>query len=116
VDELFRLNPGAREGIAEGQVLTIPQRGLSVRKKKRTIVTIPYFLKRRSIPYRKTIPETEDVMRANPGLSVETFQIGKTIRIPFFESYEVILPYEEQTLTLSIKSAGEKLSTVCKTL
>ena len=25
----------------------------------------------------------EDVLRANPGLSVETFQIGKTIRIPF---------------------------------
>jgi len=36
----------------------------------------------------------EDVVVANPGLSVETFQIGRVIRIPFFESYETFVPYE----------------------
>jgi ABC-type branched-subunit amino acid transport system substrate-binding protein len=40
------------------------------------------------------------VILANPGLSVETFQIGKTIRIPFFESYEVVEPLEEQTTNI----------------
>src|SRR5690554_6691040 len=40
-------------------------------------------------------------MRANPGLSVETFSIGKTIRVPFFESYEVITPYENQTTNIN---------------
>jgi LysM repeat protein len=54
-------------------------------------------------------------MRANPGLSVETFQIGKTIRIPFFESYEVILPYEEQTTNIIHKvSWGETLYSIAK--
>lgn len=45
--------------------------------------------------------QPEDVMRANPGLSVETFSIGKTIRVPFFESYEVITPYENQTTNIN---------------
>jgi len=36
----------------------------------------------------------EDVVVANPAYRVETFQIGRVIRIPFFESYETFVPYE----------------------
>ena len=36
----------------------------------------------------------EDIIAANTGLSINTFQIGKTNRIPFFESNETFSSYE----------------------
>lgn len=104
VNEVNRYNPGADEGISEGQVLTIPQR--------RTISEV----KEENYRYHTILPKEtlysvsrtyslkpQDVMLANPGLSAETFRIGKTIRVPFFESYEVIAPYEDQTVNISHK-------------
>lgn len=116
VDEIFRLNPGAREGIAEGQVLTIPQRRVISQEKEENYRYHTILPKETLYSVSKTYSlKPEDVMRANPGLSVETFQIGKTIRIPFFESYEVILPYEEQTTNIIHKvSRGETLYSIAK--
>ncbi|MFA7494576.1 MAG: LysM peptidoglycan-binding domain-containing protein, partial [Proteiniphilum sp.] len=93
VDEIFRLNPGTGEGINEGQVLTIPQRRVISQEKEENYRYHTILPKETLYSVSRTYSlKPEDVMRANPGLSVETFQIGKTIRIPFFESYEVILP------------------------
>ncbi|SEA27123.1 ABC-type branched-chain amino acid transport system, substrate-binding protein [Porphyromonadaceae bacterium KH3R12] len=116
VDEIFRLNPGAREGIAEGQALTIPQRRVISQEKEENYRYHTILPKETLYSVSKTYSlKPEDVMRANPGLSVETFQIGKTIRIPFFESYEVILPYEEQTTNIIHKvSRGETLYSIAK--
>lgn len=116
VDQVFRLNPGAREGITEGQVLTIPQRRVISEEKEENYRYHTILPKETLYSVSRTYSlKPEDVMRANPGLSVETFQIGKTIRIPFFESYEVILPYEEQTTNIIHRvSRGETLYSIAR--
>ncbi|MEA4916409.1 LysM peptidoglycan-binding domain-containing protein [Proteiniphilum sp.] len=116
VEEVFRLNPGAREGITEGQVLSIPQRRVISNEKEENYRYHTILPKETLYSVSRTYSlKPEDVMNANPGLSVETFQIGKTIRIPFFESYEVILPYEEQTTNIIHKvSRGETLYSIAK--
>lgn len=116
VEEIFRLNPGAREGIAEGQVLTIPQRRVISEEKEENYRYHTILPKETLYSVSRTYSlKPEDVMNANPGLSVETFRIGKTIRIPFFESYEVILPYEEQTTNILHKvTRGETLYSIAR--
>uniref|UniRef100_UPI002608BA55 LysM peptidoglycan-binding domain-containing protein n=1 Tax=uncultured Proteiniphilum sp. TaxID=497637 RepID=UPI002608BA55 len=116
VDEVFRLNPGAKEGITEGQVLTIPQRRVISEEKEENYRYHTILPKETLYSVSRTYSlKPEDVVRANPGLSVETFRIGKTIRIPFFESYEVILPYEEQTTNIIHKvERGETLYSIAK--
>lgn len=114
VDELYRLNPFAREGIAEGRQLTIPQRRVISREKEENYRYHTISPKETLYSVSKTYSlKPEDILRANPGLSPETFQIGKTIRVPFFESYEVILPYEEQKVNIIHKVAkGETLYSI----
>lgn len=116
VDEVYRLNPGARQGIAEGQVLTIPQRRVISEEKEENYRFHTILPKETLYSVSRTYSlKPEDVMNANPGLTVATFQIGKTIRIPFFESNEVILPYEEQTVRILHKvSKGETLFSIAK--
>lgn len=116
VGEIYRLNPGARQGIIEGQVLTIPQRRVISEEKEENYRYHTILPKETLYSVSRTYSlKPEDVMRANPGLSVETFQIGKTIRIPFFESYEVILPYEEQTTNIIHKvGRGETLYSIAR--
>ena len=98
VDQINRLNPGAAEGIAEGAILTIPQRRVLSEEKEKNYRYHTILPKETLYSVSRTYHlKPEDVVRANPGLSAETFQIGKTIRIPFFESYEVVMPFEKQT-------------------
>ncbi|MDR2815976.1 MAG: LysM peptidoglycan-binding domain-containing protein [Proteiniphilum sp.] len=116
VDEIFRLNPGASEGVAEGRALTIPQRRVISDEKEENYRYHTILPKETLYSVSRTYSlKPEDVMRANPGLSVETFRIGTTIRIPFFESYEVILPFEEQTANIIHKvERGETLYSIAK--
>ncbi len=102
VAEINRYNPGASEGITVGQLLTIPQRRVISEEKEENYRFHTILPKETLYSVSKTYSlKPEDVMLANPGLSAETFQIGKTIRIPFFESYEVIAPYEHQTKNIT---------------
>ena len=102
VEEIYRLNPSSRESIAEGQVLTIPQRRVISEVKEENYRYHTILPKETLYSVSRTYSlKPEDIMRANPGLSVETFQIGKTIRVPFFESYETILPLEQQVTQVS---------------
>lgn len=97
VDEIIRSNSGLTENIAEGRVIAIPQqRTLSdTRENYRYHTILP---KETLYAVSKTYSlKPEDLLAANPGLSVETFQTGKTIRIPFFQSGADFVPYGEQT-------------------
>ena len=75
-EAIYRLNPGSRYGIRAGDVLKIPQESGSyifhTIQPKETL----YGLSQR---YHM---KGEDIIAANPGLSIETFTIGKIIRIP----------------------------------
>ncbi|MDI9605479.1 MAG: LysM peptidoglycan-binding domain-containing protein [Bacteroidota bacterium] len=95
VEEVYRLNPTARDGIIEGQLLVIPQRRIISEEKEENYRYHTILPKETLYSVSRTYSlKPEDVVRANPGLSVETFQIGRVIRIPFFESYETVVPYE----------------------
>ena len=87
VTEIYRYNPGAQEKIIEGQALVIPQRKtvspvLEENYRYHTILAgeTLYSVSR---TYKL---KPEEIIVANPGLSPETFQSGKTIRIPFFKT------------------------------
>lgn len=116
VNEIYRFNPGASEGIGEGQILTIPQRRVISEVKEENYRYHTILPKETLYSVSKTYRlKPEDIMRANPGLTVETFRIGKTIRVPFFESYEIITPYENQTTNISHHvTKGETLYSIAR--
>jgi LysM repeat protein len=76
VDAIHRLNPGSKDGIKAGNTLKIPQESGSyfyhTIQPKETLYSVS----------RQYQMKGEDIMAVNPGLSVETFTIGKIIRIP----------------------------------
>lgn len=116
VDEVYRLNPDAKNGIAVGEVLTLPQRRVISEVKEENYRYHTILPKETLYSVSKTYSlKPEDIMRANPGLSAETFQIGKTIRVPFFESYQQVTPYESQTSDITHKvSRGETLYSISR--
>ena len=116
VDEIYKLNPGARESIRVGEVLTIPQRRVISEVKEENYRYHTILPKETLYSVSRTYSlKPEDVIAANPGLSVETFQIGRTIRVPFFESYEVIKPFEAQTTEIKHRvSRGETLYSISR--
>ena len=116
VDDIYRLNPIAKDGIGVDQVLIIPQRRVISEVKEENYRYHTILPKETLYSVSKTYSlKPEDVIAANPGLTVETFQIGKTIRIPFFESYQVVTPYETQTTEITHKvSRGETLYNISR--
>ncbi len=93
--EIYRLNPSARDGITEGSILIIPQRKIISVVKEENYRYHTISPKETLYSVSKTYSLTPvDIIAANPGLSISTFQIGKTIRIPFFESNETFSSYE----------------------
>ena len=75
-DDIYRLNPGSEAGIRADEMIRIPQESGSyiyhTIEPKETLYSLSkrYFMR------------GEDIIAANPGLSVETFTIGRIIRIP----------------------------------
>ena len=93
--EIYRLNPTARDGISEGAILIVPQRKIISEVKEENYRYHTISPKETLYSVSRTYSLTpQDVIAANPGLSAHTFQIGKTIRIPFFESNEKFSSYE----------------------
>jgi LysM repeat protein len=76
VDDIYNLNPGSNTGIKAGSQLKIPQNSGSffyhTIQPQETLYSVS----------RRYEMKGEDIFSANPGLSIETFTIGKTIRIP----------------------------------
>jgi len=75
-EEIYRFNPESRYVIRAGDVLKIPQESSSYLFHTIQSQETLYGLSQR---YHM---KGEDIIAANPGLSIETFIIGKTIRIP----------------------------------
>jgi len=76
VEEIYGLNPESKNGIRAGDVLKIPQESGSY---------IYHTIQSQETLYglaQKYQMKGEDIIAANPGLSIQTFTIGKTIRIP----------------------------------
>jgi hypothetical protein len=75
-DDIYRLNPESQKVIRIGDTLKIPQESGSyvyhTIQPKETLFALS----------QKYHMKGEDIIAANPGLSVETFRIGKIIRIP----------------------------------
>ena len=76
MDEIYRLNPASKTVIRAGDVLKIPQESSSYLYHTILPKETLYGLA------QKYYMKGEDIIAANPGLSVATFLIGKTIRIP----------------------------------
>lgn len=116
VENIYKYNSGARNGIVEGQYLTIPQKRIISNDKEENYRYHTIRPKETLYSVARTyelLPE--DVKTANPGLTVETFQIGKIIRIPFFESNEVFIPYEKQIANVRYTvKRGETLYRIAK--
>lgn len=82
VEDIIRLNPGLTENLSEGQVLVIPQ--------QKKLFTSDEGFTYHTIIAKETLYSVsklyklkpENLIEANSGLSVETFQVGKIIRIP----------------------------------
>ncbi len=93
-EAIYKLNPTAREGITVGAVLEIPQRKIisDVKEENYRYHTISPQETLYSVSRTYSLTP-ENIIAANPGLSVQSFQIGKTIRIPFFESNETFSSY-----------------------
>jgi LysM repeat protein len=76
IEAIYRLNPGSKDGIKIGNSLKIPQESGSyfyhTIQPKETLFSVS----------RQYQMKGEDIMAVNPGLSIETFTIGKVIRIP----------------------------------
>lgn len=117
-EEIYRLNPSARDGITEGAVLSIPQRKVISEVKEENYRYHSISPKETLYSLSKTYSLTpEDIIIANPGLSVETFQIGRTIRIPFFESNESFSTYEGPVIVEQMEhkvKSGETLYNIAQ--
>lgn len=102
--DIYQLNPGSEQGIQAGSQLKIPQESGSyfyhTIQPKETLYSV-------SKRYYMT---GNDIITANPGLSVETFTIGKTIRIPINQVTNPLEGNEEynQRITNSLLNFSKK--------
>ena len=115
VEEIYRYNPTAREVIKVGQVLIIPQPKVAEKDESYRYHTIQPKETLYSVARMYSL-RPEDIVAANPGLSEETFQIGKTIRIPLpasNESYAYYSDRQTQQVIHKVKK-GETLYSIAR--
>ncbi len=82
-EAIYQLNPESRNGIKTGEILKIPQKSQQIVyhtiQPKETLYSVS----------KKYNISGEDIIVSNPGLSVQTFTIGKTILIPIYKEISV---------------------------
>lgn len=91
-EAIYKLNPGSKEGIKAGEVLLIPQKKAGVKGSNAetyTFHTIEAKETLYAVSMKYKVP-AQYILQANPGLSVKTFQKGRTIRIPSNESIQAM--------------------------
>ncbi|MCD8267446.1 MAG: LysM peptidoglycan-binding domain-containing protein [Parabacteroides sp.] len=115
VDDIYRLNPESRESIKAGATLKIPQKDVSSASMEKTEDNYLYHTIQPketlySLSIRYSVPGP-DIIAANPGLSVATFTIGKTIRIPA-APIESLPTKEVKTVTKEIEYTVAKKETM----
>ncbi|RHJ94977.1 LysM peptidoglycan-binding domain-containing protein [Parabacteroides bouchesdurhonensis] len=115
VDDIYRMNPGSKEGIKAGAILKIPQKDAATVPAESlagdyTYHTIQPKETLYSLSLKYTIP-AESIIQANPGLSTSTFTIGKTIRIPATR-IETLPTTEKKSVTKEIEYTIQKKETM----
>ncbi len=113
-EDIYRLNPDSRNGIKAGAQLKIPQsKHATAAGAKAGNYVYHTILPREtlySLSLRYDIPATK-IIDANPGLSVETFTIGKTIRVPssaIGTAKAALAPMNKPTITTKDYTVGKK--------
>lgn len=85
-EDIYRLNPDSRKSIRAGETLRVPQRGAAEKAEGSGKDSYIYHtIQPKETLYALSVRYAvagQDIIAANPGLSVATFTIGKTIRIP----------------------------------
>ncbi len=103
IDLIYKFNPGSDSILSVGQELKIPQISGSyifhTILPKETLYSLA----------RKYYMTGEDIIEANPGLSIQTFSIGKTIRIPV---NQVTHPIEGDDETKQMEQTNALLKTI----
>ena len=125
VDDIYKLNPGSNEAIKAGEKLKIPQKRVIPKNDTRPIQSDEYIyhtIKAGDTPYgvsKKYNVSGEVLFEANPGLSQESFLIGKTIRIPtgitIKQTSEVIQNINGSKEVYYTVLAGDTRYNICKT-
>lgn len=115
VNDIYRLNPESKESIKAGATLKIPQKDVSSASLESTEDNYLYHTIQPketlySLSIRYAVPGP-DIIAANPGLSVSTFTIGKTIRIPA-TPIESLPTKEVKTVTKEIEYTIAKKETM----
>lgn len=115
VDDIYRLNPESRESIKAGATLKIPQRDAGSASLENTEDNYLYHTIQPketlySLSIRYAVPG-QHILEANPGLSVSTFTIGKTIRIPA-TPIESLPTKEVKTVTKEVEYTIAKKETM----
>jgi LysM repeat protein len=87
VEDIYRLNPESREVIKAGAKLRIPQKDIAttITAAQEDLAYSFHTIQPKETLYslsKKYQVPAAGIINANPGLSVATFQTGKTIRIP----------------------------------
>lgn len=117
VKEIYKLNPNAEKGIKTGDQLKIK------RIKRKASGYSNHLIEAKETFYsvaRMYNISVEDIKVANPGLSETTFNIGKTIRIPSYNSTSIEEPTADENTeniapgTYKVKK-GETLYSIGRT-
>ncbi len=112
VESIYQLNPDSRKSIQVGSALKIPQISGSYYyhtiQPKETLYSVS----------KKYGMKGSNIIDANPGLSIQTFTIGKTIRIPTnqvntpMESGNEFAQKKETEALLTQKEKGEDIQVI----
>ncbi len=84
-EDIYRLNPESKKTIKAGSKLKIPQKEAFSTTSSPEEAFVFHTIQAGETLYRLTTIyniTAEDILKANPGLSINTFNAGKTIRIP----------------------------------
>lgn len=112
-EDIYRLNPTSREYIKVGQVLKIPQKTSSenlTKENPHTYHTIQAGETLYGISKQYNV-KAEAITKANPGLNIQTFLAGKTIRIPATQ-IESLPTTKVETVTKEIEYTIKKRETI----
>ncbi|MDR0732669.1 MAG: LysM peptidoglycan-binding domain-containing protein [Dysgonamonadaceae bacterium] len=84
IADIYKLNPNSETRIKVGERLKIPK-NTAVERAEHSEPFVNHQIQPKETLYalsRKYGVKREDILAANPGLSIETFYIGKVVRIP----------------------------------
>ena len=101
-EDIYRLNPGSKDGIKAGSTLRIPQKSATKTASAKKDDYLYHTIQPRETLYSLSIKygvQGKDIIAANPGLSVSSFTIGKNIRIPQFTQEETVTTERKKVQT-----------------